>query len=141
MENVAASIADGARVDWDQADTQVSGRELRLVRHLRLIDSLAEVYRTLPSLVEDVPGPSTRPDFPEGPRWGRLISNTCLRAPVTLYELHARRSHFSTSICRYPTMCDPRQRWRRNKPRSELSKKQFSRPLSSPLRCEIIRLI
>ncbi len=73
VENVAASIADGARVDWDQADTQVSGRELRLVRHLRLIDSLAEVYRTLPSLVEDVPGPSTRPDFPEGPRWGRLI--------------------------------------------------------------------
>jgi serine/threonine-protein kinase len=74
VENVAASIADGARVDWNQADAQVSGRERRLVRHLRLIDSLAEVYRTLPSRADE-PGlpPSTRPEYPEGPRWGRLI--------------------------------------------------------------------
>jgi serine/threonine-protein kinase len=73
VENVAASIADGAQVDWVQADAQVGGRELRLVRHLRIIDSVAGVYRTLPSLVEDESGPSPRPDFPEGPRWGRLI--------------------------------------------------------------------
>ena len=73
VENVAASIADGAHVDWEQADAHVSGRELRLVKHLRVIDSLAGVYRTLPSLVDDEAGPSTRPDYPEGPRWGRLI--------------------------------------------------------------------
>ena len=73
VENVAASIADGAHVDWEQADANVSGRELRLVQHLRVIDSLAGVYRTLPSLVEDEAGPGTRPDYPEGPRWGRLI--------------------------------------------------------------------
>jgi len=73
VENVAASIADGAQVDWVQADAQVGGRELRLVRHLRVIDSVAGVYRTLPSLVEDEDAPSPHPDFPEGPRWGRLI--------------------------------------------------------------------
>jgi TolB-like protein/Tfp pilus assembly protein PilF/tRNA A-37 threonylcarbamoyl transferase component Bud32 len=74
IENVAASVADGAKVDWDRADMQVSGRELRLVRHLRLIDSVAEVYRTLPPLAEDDgTGSIARPDYPEGPRWGRLI--------------------------------------------------------------------
>ena len=73
VENVAASIADGAHVDWEQADAHLSGRELRLVKHLRVIDSLAGVYRTLPSLVDAEAGPSTRPDYPEGPRWGRLI--------------------------------------------------------------------
>jgi len=73
VENVAASIADGAQVDWVQADAQVGGRELRLVRHLRIIDSVAGVYRTLPSLVEDEASASPRPDYPEGPRWGRLI--------------------------------------------------------------------
>ena len=39
VENVAASIADGAQVDWAQADAQVAGRELRLVRQLRVIDT------------------------------------------------------------------------------------------------------
>ena len=74
IENVAASIADGARVDWDRAGAEVSGRDLRLVRHLRLIDSVAEVYRTLPPLAEDDgSGANARPDYPEGPRWGRLI--------------------------------------------------------------------
>jgi serine/threonine-protein kinase len=74
IENVAASVADGARVDWDRAGAQVAGRELRLVRHLRLIDSVAEVYRTLPPLAEDDgSGANARPDYPEGPRWGRLI--------------------------------------------------------------------
>jgi len=73
VENVAASIADGAQVDWAQADAQVAGRELRLVRQLRVIDSVAGVYRTLPSLVEDEIAPTPSPDYPEGPRWGRLI--------------------------------------------------------------------
>ena len=74
IENVAASVADGARVDWDRAGAQVSGRELRIMKHLRLIDSLAEVYRTLPSFAaDDGSGANHRPDYPEGPRWGRLI--------------------------------------------------------------------
>jgi serine/threonine-protein kinase len=73
IENVAASIADGAQVDWVQADAQVGERELRLVRHLRIIDNVAGVYRTLPSLVDEEAAPSLHPEFPEGPRWGRLI--------------------------------------------------------------------
>ncbi len=74
IENLAASVADGARVDWERTSSQVSGRDLRLVRHLRLIGSVAEVYRTLPPLAEDDgTGVNTRPDYPEGPRWGRLI--------------------------------------------------------------------
>src|SRR4029077_806111 len=57
FERLAASIADGASVDWDTNDVQLSGVEQRLVRHLRLIDSLATVYRTLPPEAEDLPDP------------------------------------------------------------------------------------
>ncbi|HYT74681.1 MAG TPA: protein kinase [Vicinamibacterales bacterium] len=74
LENLAASIADGAPVDWERTGAQLSGGEQRLVRHLRLIDRLAEVYRTLPPEAGDVSAvdPLTEAD-PAGPRWGRLI--------------------------------------------------------------------
>ena len=49
LENLATSIADGAHVDWEHTGTQLSDTEQRLVGHLRLIDSLAGVYRSLPS--------------------------------------------------------------------------------------------
>ena len=74
FERLAASIADGASVDWETNDVQLSDVEQRLVRHLRLIDSLATVYRTLPPEAEDVPDPGSPADAnPAGPHWGRLI--------------------------------------------------------------------
>lgn len=72
IDNVAASVADGVRVDWDNAGAQLSGREGRLIRHLRLIDSVATVYRTLPA-ADDEAIRAAAPDYPDGPRWGRLI--------------------------------------------------------------------
>lgn len=73
IDNVAASVADGVRVDWDKAGAQVSGREERLIRHLRLIDSVATVYRTLPAVHDESASVAAPPDDPDGPRWGRLI--------------------------------------------------------------------
>lgn len=74
LETVAASIADGVKVDWDHGGAPLSDREQRLLRHLRLIDSVAEVYRTLPTTSEDAAAidPVAESD-PAGPKWGRLI--------------------------------------------------------------------
>jgi serine/threonine protein kinase/tetratricopeptide (TPR) repeat protein len=73
IENVAASVADGVRIDWDRAGAEVGEREERLIRHLRLIDSVATVYRTLPSVDEEESIGAAASDYPDGPRWGRLI--------------------------------------------------------------------
>jgi serine/threonine-protein kinase len=74
LENLATSIADGAHVDWEHTGAQLSDTEQRLVGHLRLIDSLAGVYRSLPSAAGGLAefDPLAEPD-PAGPRWGRLI--------------------------------------------------------------------
>ena len=74
LDNIASSIADGAVVDWEQPVDRLSARERRVLGHLRLIDSLATVYRTLPPEPDCDPAddPLARPE-PPGPRWGRLI--------------------------------------------------------------------
>jgi TolB-like protein/tRNA A-37 threonylcarbamoyl transferase component Bud32/Tfp pilus assembly protein PilF len=73
LEKLAASIADGVEVDWEHG-AQLSPADERLIQHLRLVDSLAHVYRTLPPLADDGQEivPSVDAD-PAGPRWGRLI--------------------------------------------------------------------
>ena len=74
LDDIASSIADGAVVDWEQPVDRLSARERRVFGHLRLIDSLATVYRTLPPEPDSDPAddPLARPD-PPGPRWGRLV--------------------------------------------------------------------
>jgi serine/threonine-protein kinase len=74
VENVAASVADGAPVDWRLGGVPLSAREQRLVGHLKTIETLAEVFRTLPPAAGDLPefAPVESPE-PKGPRWGRLV--------------------------------------------------------------------
>ena len=74
LEQLAGSIADGRPVDWDGGEAQLTEGEKRLLRHLHLIDTLAEVYRSQPLEGSEDGGDATPPDpDPAGPRWGRLI--------------------------------------------------------------------
>ena len=69
--DLAASVADGSQVDWQAAETGAEKDARRLVRHLRLVADVAELYRSLP----EAPPQATEADerTPDGPRWGRLI--------------------------------------------------------------------
>jgi TolB-like protein/tetratricopeptide (TPR) repeat protein/tRNA A-37 threonylcarbamoyl transferase component Bud32 len=69
--DLAASVADGAQVDWQAAETGTQEQARRLVRQLRLVAEVAELYRSLP----DAPQPTFVVDepTPEGKRWGRLV--------------------------------------------------------------------
>ena len=74
LERLAASIADGTKVDWTQVESQVSAEDQRLLRHLHLIDTLADVYRSLPPEPRVLPGEDGPAESePAGPRWGKLI--------------------------------------------------------------------
>ena len=68
LGRLAASVADGTPVDWSHIESDIAPRERRLVPHLRLVESIASLYRSIPALDE------TAPDIvPSGPRWGRLV--------------------------------------------------------------------
>jgi len=68
LGRLAASVADGTPVDWSHIEADIAPRERRLVPHLRLVESIASLYRSIPDLDE------TAPDVvPSGPRWGRLV--------------------------------------------------------------------
>ena len=43
----------------------------RIVRHLRLVESIAALHRSIPST--DVEAPADAPASPDGRRWGRLV--------------------------------------------------------------------
>jgi serine/threonine-protein kinase len=68
LGRLAASVADGTPVDWNHIESDIAPRERRLVRHLRLVESIASLYRSIPDLDETVPD-----IVPTGPRWGRLV--------------------------------------------------------------------
>jgi TolB-like protein/Tfp pilus assembly protein PilF/tRNA A-37 threonylcarbamoyl transferase component Bud32 len=70
--DLAASVADGAQVDWQAAETGAEEQARRLVRQLRLVAEVAELYRSLPDAPPH-PGPDLDEPTPEGQRWGRLI--------------------------------------------------------------------
>ena len=53
LVDLAASVADGKSVDWATAETKAADRDLRLIRHLRLVSDVAELYRSLPESVAD----------------------------------------------------------------------------------------
>jgi TolB-like protein/Flp pilus assembly protein TadD len=71
LVDLAASVADGTPVDWAAAESEAGAREQRMMRHLRLVSDVAELYRSLP----EEPGTATEPDAeqPAGPKWGRLV--------------------------------------------------------------------
>jgi eukaryotic-like serine/threonine-protein kinase len=109
LGRLAASVADGTPVDWNRVEPDIAPGERRLVPHLRLVESIASLYRSIPDLDETVPD-----DVPSGPRWGRLVMlerigegmscevhrafDTDLYRPVALKLLHqegqaARTAH------------------------------------------------
>ena len=75
LAQVAESVADGERVDWNRVESDsLDNRDRRIIRHLRLVDSISSLYRSIPP--EASASPSALEDeeaVPEGPRWGRLV--------------------------------------------------------------------
>ena len=78
LVDAAASVADGAPVDWVSAESRADADNRRLVRHLRLVESISRLHRSIPVREPDDdvrpagrtdraidPGPGVRP-------WGRL---------------------------------------------------------------------
>jgi tetratricopeptide (TPR) repeat protein len=77
LADVAASVADGTPVDWNAIHLQGSQADQRLVRHLRLVESIASLHRSIPTTPgddedEDDPVPAGRAMPASGPHWGRL---------------------------------------------------------------------
>lgn len=73
LANVAATMADGAPIDWDHAESAASGREKRLLANLRLIAGVAHLYASIPAAAAQDEPAAMPAGQPEGPRWGRLI--------------------------------------------------------------------
>ena len=67
LVDLAGSVADGTHADWNAADTQ-DVRTRRLAGHLRLVDSIATLHRSIPP--EDG---EEAPARPSGESWGRLV--------------------------------------------------------------------
>jgi TolB-like protein/tetratricopeptide (TPR) repeat protein/tRNA A-37 threonylcarbamoyl transferase component Bud32 len=71
VARLAVSVADGDLIDWNRADADLAQNERRLLRHLRLVESIASLHRSAPA--EDPPGLDTPALEPAGPRWGPLV--------------------------------------------------------------------
>ena len=75
LVDAAASVADGAPVDWVSAESRADADNRRLVRHLRLVESIASLHRSIPVSEPDdnrSPLDHALPADPAGPHWGRL---------------------------------------------------------------------
>ncbi|MGB2713555.1 MAG: protein kinase [Vicinamibacterales bacterium] len=78
LADLAASVADGQPVDWERVESRAGGSDRRIVRHLRLVENIASLYRSIPledePLDRGLPSPSdVTVGEPTGPRWGRLV--------------------------------------------------------------------
>jgi TolB-like protein/tRNA A-37 threonylcarbamoyl transferase component Bud32/Tfp pilus assembly protein PilF len=71
LVDLAASVADGTSVDWGTAESSAGDRDRRLIRHLRLVSDVAEMYRSLPET--DGAPPEEEEQAYSGPKWGRLV--------------------------------------------------------------------
>jgi serine/threonine-protein kinase len=77
--DAAAQVADGAPVNWADAEMHADAANRRLVRHLRLVESIASLHRSIsPSENDDYVG-VVKPASDQllgrgaaGPHWGRL---------------------------------------------------------------------
>jgi len=72
VDAIASSVADGSSIDWEQRSAVLAPRERRLISHLRIVDAVAHLYRSLPQDRIDGDDEETS-EAPAGPRWGRLI--------------------------------------------------------------------
>jgi len=65
-ERLAVRVADGGPVDWDEAERSASDdRERRVIRHLRLVESVARVHRS-------AGGSAAADRAPAGRSWAHL---------------------------------------------------------------------
>ncbi len=71
LVDLAASVADGTPIDWDAVEGRAPGRERRIARHLRLVESIAALHRSIPSAEPD--RTQKEVEAPDGKRWGRLV--------------------------------------------------------------------
>jgi serine/threonine protein kinase len=55
---LAESIADGTPIDWDAAEAAASGRDLVMIRQLRVLSNLAGLHRSMPAAAHDTTGPA-----------------------------------------------------------------------------------
>jgi serine/threonine protein kinase len=74
LANLAESVADGTAPDWQTADAQQDVRVRRLAGHLRLVDRIATLHRSIPEddTVPTDAAPATA-GRPSGEAWGRLV--------------------------------------------------------------------
>src|SRR4051794_32712113 len=68
LDALAASVADGTPLDWRQVEAEAAPPDRRLIRHLRLVENISSLYRSIPDLDDPITDGA-----PEGPRWGRLV--------------------------------------------------------------------
>ena len=79
LVDAAASVADGAPVDWVSAESRADADSRRLVRHLRLVESIASLHRSIPPIEADdsqirsaAAADRSRAPGPAVGDWGRL---------------------------------------------------------------------
>jgi TolB-like protein/Tfp pilus assembly protein PilF len=108
--DLAASVADGTPIDWKAFDRDSDAVNRRLASHLRLVESIASLHRSIPQ--DDAFGsePEVNPvEEPSGPHWGRLVMldrigegtscevyrawDSALHREVALKLLHDEGSH------------------------------------------------
>ena len=70
LADLAASVADGSPVDWPAAEASAGDASRRIVRHLRLVESIATLHRSIPPADIETAGRAAALD---GRRWGRLV--------------------------------------------------------------------
>lgn len=73
---LAESIADGAAVDWEAAETGATAEERAVIRQLRVLSEVAVLHRSLPASPDDWRAPaqsSRRPTTPAIGNWGHLV--------------------------------------------------------------------
>jgi TolB-like protein/tRNA A-37 threonylcarbamoyl transferase component Bud32/Tfp pilus assembly protein PilF len=77
VSDLAASVADGATVDWPAVESRADLTDRRLIRHLRLVESISTLHRTAALAGEaedkDAAAPQAVDPEPAGPRWGLLV--------------------------------------------------------------------
>src|SRR5262245_55608443 len=73
VARLAVSVADGDAIDWNRVEdtADVAQKEQRLLRHLRLVESIATLHRT--AVAEPLREIRADPREPAGPRWGPLV--------------------------------------------------------------------
>jgi eukaryotic-like serine/threonine-protein kinase len=71
LADLAASVADGVPVDWSTVELRANPSERRLASHLRLVESIASLHRSIPPN-EDDSDVARAAAGPSGRLWGRL---------------------------------------------------------------------